>query len=454
MNSVTGAPIELQYNLTLSTDDDRSSNTLAYAAAAGGGNTVNLDGMDDSVNIAGNPDGIVAGVTISGFRNTDSLITGAINSIDKVSFTQIVGGSNGYGSLGFYSTKYYYGTIELIGDYTNSEFSVLPGGIVTYSGPCYRSGTLICTDHGETPIETLRTGDLVALAGGGTAPVKWLGHQHVDCAHHPKPVDVWPVRVAAGAFGSAQPRRDLWLSPDHAIHAAGVLIPIRYLVNGATITQEPVESVTYWHLELPAHDVILAEGLPAESYLDTGNRGAFTNGGAATHLHPDFARRIWAEKSCAPLVLDGPRLAAVKFELLTRATELGHALTDAPDLRVVADGRELAAESDGQRWHVRLPASTENIRLISRVWKPANTRPNEDDTRLLGVAVSRLWLDRREVSLESPGLHSGWHPPEPSWRWTDGDAGVAVAGARELAFEVAMTGTYWQAEKPRASVAA
>ncbi len=34
---------------------------------------------------------------------------------------------------------------------------------------------------------------------------------------------------------------------------------------------------------LNAHAVLLAEGLPAESYLDTGNRGQFANG------QPDLA---------------------------------------------------------------------------------------------------------------------------------------------------------------------
>jgi hypothetical protein len=40
---------------------------------------------------------------------------------------------------------------------------------------------------------------------------------------------------------------------------------------------------------LPRHAVILAEGLPAESYLDTGNRAAFSNGGDAIAAHPEFA---------------------------------------------------------------------------------------------------------------------------------------------------------------------
>ncbi len=72
------------------------------------------------------------------------------------------------------------------------------------------------------------------------------------------------------------------------MYVDGVLIPVRCLLNDASIRQTPCARVTYWHVELEAHDVLLAEGLPCESYLDTGNRGAFANGGGAVHLHPVF----------------------------------------------------------------------------------------------------------------------------------------------------------------------
>ena len=102
------------------------------------------------------------------------------------------------------------------------------------------------------------------------------------------------MRVRAGAFDDAQPSRDLWLSPDHAVHVDGVLIPIKHLLNGTSIAQVAVDEVIYYHVELPHHDVLLAEGLPAESYLDTGDRRSFDNsaqairGGEVIRLHPDF----------------------------------------------------------------------------------------------------------------------------------------------------------------------
>jgi hypothetical protein len=146
------------------------------------------------------------------------------------------------------------------------------------------------TQHGECAVEALRVGDLVpALAGGRLARIRWIGHRRVDCRRHPQPRAVWPVRVAAGAFAPGAPTRDLWLSPDHAIWHHGMLVPIRYLVNGASISQLAMDEVTYWHVELAAHDVLFAEGLAVESYLDTGNRSAFGNGGDGVMAHADLA---------------------------------------------------------------------------------------------------------------------------------------------------------------------
>jgi hypothetical protein len=196
--------------------------------------------------------------------------------------------------------------------------------------PCYRRGTLILTDRGEAAIEHLRTGDLVRTAlTGTTQPIVWIGRRHIDCRHHPAPRKVWPVRVAAGAFADNVPHRDLWLSPDHAVLLSGVLIPIRHLRNGRTVAQEPMDDVTYYHIELARHDVLLAEGLPAESYLDTGDRGSFENGGVVA-LHPEFsarrenAARIWEARGCAPLIVSGPRLDAARLLVNARAAGGAH----------------------------------------------------------------------------------------------------------------------------------
>ena len=137
--------------------------------------------------------------------------------------------------------------------------------MITLSAPCFAEGTRIRTNAGDVAVEHLRAGDTVRLAAGGTAPVRWIGHRRIDCRRHPNPADVWPVRIRAGAFGGSRPQRDLVLSPDHAVFALGALVPARYLINGVTIVQDVVLFVHYFHVELPRHDVLLAENLPAES---------------------------------------------------------------------------------------------------------------------------------------------------------------------------------------------
>ena len=56
-------------------------------------------------------------------------------------------------------------------------------------------------------------------------------------------------------------------------------------------------AVTYYHVELPQHAVILAEGLPVESYLDTGDRADFHGDGETIRLFPDFSARLAPRRS-------------------------------------------------------------------------------------------------------------------------------------------------------------
>jgi hypothetical protein len=177
---------------------------------------------------------------------------------------------------------------------------------------CFATGTRITTDAGEVPVENLRIGDrIIAQFGAPLQCVVWLGCRRVDCRRHASPPNVWPVRIVASALGEGRPHRDLWLSPEHAVYLHGVLIPIRLLINGSTIEQVQLDAVTYHHVELPRHNVLLAERLAVESYLDTGNRADF-DGGRLVTLHPDFAWRQWEAAGCARLVVTGPELTEAR----------------------------------------------------------------------------------------------------------------------------------------------
>ena len=161
--------------------------------------------------------------------------------------------------------------------YKQSDFQVNTdnnGGTLLFTSgvadvACFAAGTHILTAEGEVPVEKLREGDLVPVRGA-LLPIVWIGHRRVDCTRQQR-----PVRVAAHAFAPGRPHRPLLLSPDHGVLIGKTLVPVRHLVNGASIAQVPIDEVTYYHVELPRHEVLLAEGLACESFLDTGNRAAF-----------------------------------------------------------------------------------------------------------------------------------------------------------------------------------
>jgi autotransporter passenger strand-loop-strand repeat protein len=223
-------------------------------------------------------------------------------------------------------------TLQLSGDYTGEYFQTGPEAMYPENGgtfvalastlPCFAAGTRLAIEAGEIEVEALRVGDRVTLHDGRVAPIVWIGRRHIDCAHHPDPEQVWPVRVAANAFADGLPSRDLLLSPNHAVFADAVLIPVKHLINGTSIAQVAMREVNYFHIELSAHEVLLAEGLPVESWLDTGDRANFENGGAAVALRPNFTTRNWEVLGLAPLVVTGSVLDRVRQRVNARIRDI------------------------------------------------------------------------------------------------------------------------------------
>jgi hypothetical protein len=171
-------------------------------------------------------------------------------------------------------------------------------------------------------VEDIAIGDeLVTVREDGplTARVIWTGRRHVNLAAHPEPDLVRPIRITAGAFAPGIPARDLRVSPNHAIYWAGHLFEAAALVNNITIFQETTpRAITYHHIELTAHDIILAEGLPTESYLDTGNRRMFDSEPGPTTLHPNFYPGPLDATACTHLIRHGEPLDTLRTHLATR----------------------------------------------------------------------------------------------------------------------------------------
>jgi hypothetical protein len=334
----------------------------------------------------------------------------------------------------------------------NSFPLTFTGDSSQFTPPCYAEGVRVQTVRGEVTVEDLIEGDEIVTASGQTRPVIWIGSRRVRPMSHPTPAELNPVRVRRGAFGEGLPVRDLILSPGHAVFVDGVLVPVGHLVNGATIVQEEVETVRYFHVELDAHDVLLAEGLPCESYLDDGNREAFANSPEHTALYGPLDPQE-RENACAPLVRDGEALAAIQARLHARAEEIGWTKSTAHDLTLLADGQAIAPlHAAGNRLWFQVPVAA-RLALASPAAAPLHLVPGASDTRRLGVAVSELRVDGQVLDLASDALGAGFHPLEShgdlAWRWTDGAADLALAGPALLEVTLHMTAPVWKRAAPQ-----
>jgi autotransporter-associated beta strand protein len=183
---------------------------------------------------------------------------------------------------------------------------------------CYCRGTSILTDQGEVAVEMLAIGDRVVTASGQTRPIKWIGKRSYGGRFLMGRKDILPIRIEAGAIEDNVPKRDLLISPHHAMLIDGVLIEGKDLVNGVTIAQvEQADKVEYFHIELESHDVLLAEGAASESFIDDDSRGMFHNAHEFAKLYPDAGQKLAVY--CAPRVEEGPALDQVQRRLRQRA---------------------------------------------------------------------------------------------------------------------------------------
>ncbi len=289
----------------------------SLAGEGGGDFLVGGDGNDTLVGGAGND-------VISGGNDNDVIVWRTGDGNDRVALgpgsdtLDLQGWTDGSGNPWDTASDLAGNTIFFRGSdsITVTDYNPAEDGIT-----CFAAGTLIATARGEVAVENLQVGDLVVTAHGGAAlqPIIWIGHSQVNVARHRNRAKVAPILIKAGALAEGVPHRDLRVSPEHAMFLDGHLVPAHLLVNGSTIVQEVwCPEVTYWHVELPAHGLLVAEGAVSESYFDDGNRRQFDNYGIAT-LFKDFAsdraNGKYAEAACYPLLQEGALLERIRLRL-------------------------------------------------------------------------------------------------------------------------------------------
>jgi hypothetical protein len=309
------------------------------------------------------------------------------------------------------------------------------------------AGTLIATQAGETPVETLAVGDMVRTAGGAVRPIAWIGSGRA-LATRGRRNAATPVVVSKGALGPNIPCHDLRVTKGHSLYLDEVLIPVEFLINHRSIYwDDRAQEVVVYHIELETHDLLLANGAPAESYRDDGNRWLFQNANSGWQQPP--------KPPCAPVLTGGPTVDAVWHRLLDRAGPRPHLpTTNDPDLHLLVEGRRVDAASVRGMSHLfRLPARPETARIVSRAGVPQELGTARDP-RPLGVALRQILVFQRErvrrVEAASALLTQGFHgfEPDDAIRWTDGDAVVPASlfdgctGPMELALRLAGTAGY------------
>ena len=327
----------LSGNTTYATAVSEAFDTVIKDGAA---EVVEMRGLESAPTIAGGAL-VLAGGTVSG--GIDFSGTGGKLIIDEAPPGNLISGFTVADAIELAQVSYMSGTsvsvtgpnqvvisaggsmftLDIAGaDISAPHFQISEGSdgavILTETVPCFAAGTHILTPGGEVAVEHLAAGDRVITHDGEDRPIVWLGRRRLDLARHVRPASVQPVCIAADSFAEGVPSRDLVVSPDHALFVDGVLIPAKALLNGRNVRQLNRLTVTYFHVELASHGVLFADGMAAESYLETGNRGAFENGTAALTLHPDFAQTMREARSCAPFTETGPIVEAVALRLLER----------------------------------------------------------------------------------------------------------------------------------------
>lgn len=141
---------------------------------------------------------------------------------------------------------------------------------------CFASGTFIETPTGPMMVDDLRQGDLVMTVDDGPQPLVW-----VTSSTHAWPGSdekYKPYQIKAGALGDGLPQCDLMVSPQHHILLRGaqclalfglseVIAPAKGLTGLAGVRHmKGKKTVTYHHLLLARHALLLAGGVASESF--------------------------------------------------------------------------------------------------------------------------------------------------------------------------------------------
>ncbi|HEY1412217.1 MAG TPA: Hint domain-containing protein, partial [Rhodopila sp.] len=444
-----GSPVTLDPGLTLT---DSASTTLTSAAVAIDtadfvpGDTLNFT---DQNGITGSFNANNGELTLTGTA-TKATYQAALESV-TYSFSP-TGGYSGDGDSTNDGANFSRTISWAVSDGTNNSLAAT-SSLATL---CFCEGTMIATPTGEVEVEKLVAGDMVLTANGVARPIAWVGTGRV-LATRGRRGPATPVIVRKGALADNVPHTDLRVTKGHAMLLDGVLIAVEFLINHRSILwDDHAQEVSLRHIELETHDVLLANGAPAESYRDDGNRWLFQNANTGWDLPP--------QEPCAPVLTGGEIVDRVWRRLLDLSGPRDlPPLTDDPDLHLLVDGQRVdASKRVGRLASFRLPKGAGQVHVISRDAVAAELGIARD-FRSLGVALR--WIEVSQASkvtlieADDDRLVDGFHLYETdgNLRWTNGDALLPAellsgfSGAVDVVLAIAATMQYPLLQTERAA---
>lgn len=353
-------------------------------------------------------------------------------------------------------------TIVTIAGYADSTASnAYPAPTATYSdgylllgeqsdtGACFLAGSMIETPQGKCAVEDIRAGDEINTFDWHdntytAKPVIWTGKKKASVRpERPDDEAGYPVRILKDALAQGIPCKDMLITAEHCLFFDGKFIPVRMLVNGRSIFYDrSILSYTYYHVETEEHAVIVADGMLTESYLDTGNRRTFQQGGSVVRI--GHKPRTWLDDAAAPLGVGRDFVEPIFRRIEEHAVKTGHSVRfrapvpdEDADLHLITEtGAIIRKMRDANGYAVfMIPAGVENVQIMSRTSRPSDMiGPYVDDRRQLGVLIGDIKLfegnTARPISThlanEAPdGWYDGWYAPHNApCRWTGGQASL------------------------------
>ncbi|WP_300585444.1 Hint domain-containing protein [Marivita sp.] len=204
-----------------------------------------------------------------------------------------------------------------------SELNAENTGVV-----CFAAGTLILTPWGEVPIEALSKGDLVVTRDNGPKPIVWIGTRHVSAQELKRNPKFKPIWISHSVTGGDAP---MIVSRQHGLlvqleDGSETLVRAGHLARmrgGKARVMEGCRKVTYFHLMFEAHEILYANGGPAESFYP----GANAFGALANSAREEVLSLFPGLYPSRPENLYGDRVRPVACfrELPGHLTELAHA---------------------------------------------------------------------------------------------------------------------------------